>query len=365
MTFNDAIKYYENFGYTKEYYELLKEGFELELMQQYADNQAFIESDTYVENAEVLDGYFQEAASKEDLTNLMKNIGTKTAEFASKIWKKFIALLKVMGKFFAAFGARIKRVVTRKVKYVLSLTEIFKIAITTSGKNKDSIKGKIINSALSASYIMFGQALKESKLEVITSNPTGDPILDMFKVILWNIAAIIRDHGLDSDSALMNPGQISGLVNDNFKNPTNAAKKIEKKRLNNEIVVIVDPESIQKECDKIKALIDIIGKAMDTTNKAANTANATDDKFNDMNKDKYNKQVKNLANIMKYAAASMDFYNRFSILYDAGIKFADNINHIGSEIHRVNKEERDKKAAEQKLNRQAKKVKTTTLTATD
>ena len=73
-TYADAIVYCENYGYSQEFYELMKEAAQLDLMNQFICNQQYMREEATVglmtESANVLEGYFAEAVQDNQLYNL-------------------------------------------------------------------------------------------------------------------------------------------------------------------------------------------------------------------------------------------------------------------------------------------------------
>lgn len=104
-TYNDLILACESFGYSKEYYEMMKEAAEIDLMNIYVANQEYMaeNAEAITESANVLEDYFQEAVSGETIKNIAKTAATKTANLAKKIWAKIKQVLKAIGNFFKKF----------------------------------------------------------------------------------------------------------------------------------------------------------------------------------------------------------------------------------------------------------------------
>ena len=109
QTVNDFILEYDNYEYSGEAYELMKECSELNLMAMYLDNQQFISdySESFDMHTEGFDGYFQESADqtiinsveqqfyekangiKSNIVNGIKKILTTIRNFIVKIINKF------------------------------------------------------------------------------------------------------------------------------------------------------------------------------------------------------------------------------------------------------------------------------------
>ena len=104
-TYNDLILACESFGYSKEYYEMMKEAAEIDLMNIYVANQEYMaeNAEAITESANVLEDYFQEAVSGETIKHIAKTAATKTANLAKKIWAKIKQVLKAIGNFFKKF----------------------------------------------------------------------------------------------------------------------------------------------------------------------------------------------------------------------------------------------------------------------
>ena len=114
-TYNDLILACESFGYSKEYYEMMKEAAEIDLMNIYVANQEYMAENTeaITESANVLEDYFQEAVSGETIKNIAKTAASKTANLAKKIWAKIKQVLKAIGNFFKKFKLHTQQRVDR------------------------------------------------------------------------------------------------------------------------------------------------------------------------------------------------------------------------------------------------------------
>ena len=110
-TYNDLILACDNFGYSKEYYEMMKEAAEIDLMNIYVANQEYMaeNADLIQESADVLDDYFQEAAGFDRVKSVAKTAASKTANLAKKIWTKIKQVLKAIGNFFKKFKMHTKQ----------------------------------------------------------------------------------------------------------------------------------------------------------------------------------------------------------------------------------------------------------------
>ena len=110
-TYNDLILACDNFGYSKEYYEMMKEAAEIDLMNIYVANQEYMaeNADLITESADILEDYFQEAAGFDRVKSVAKTAATKTANLAKKIWAKIKQILKAIGNFFQKFKMHTKQ----------------------------------------------------------------------------------------------------------------------------------------------------------------------------------------------------------------------------------------------------------------
>ena len=109
-TYNDLILACDNFGYSKEYYEMMKEAAEIDLMNIYVANQEYMaeNTDLIMESADVLEDYFQEAIDTNNIKNVVKTAATKTVNLAKKVWSKILMVLKAIGNFLKRFGMNMK-----------------------------------------------------------------------------------------------------------------------------------------------------------------------------------------------------------------------------------------------------------------
>lgn len=154
-TYNDLILACDNFGYSKEYYEMMKEAAEIDLMNIYVANQEYMaeNADLIQESADVLDDYFQEAAGLDRVKSVAKTAATKTAALAKKIWAKIKQVLKAIVKFFQKFKMHTQQRMDRLniflqlVKYLNS--HVFYDALEKVG-NKYASKLKSLTIAIEA-----------------------------------------------------------------------------------------------------------------------------------------------------------------------------------------------------------------------
>ena len=109
-TYNDLILACEGFEYSKEYFELYKEASEIDLMEIYSSNQEFMveNAELITESADVLDGYFQEAVSKEANDDVKKKTAEKKGNLFKRIWEKILKVLRAFRNFFVRLGQNIK-----------------------------------------------------------------------------------------------------------------------------------------------------------------------------------------------------------------------------------------------------------------
>ena len=160
-TYNDLILACESFSYSKEYYEMMKEAAEIDLMNIYVANQEYMaeNAEAITESANVLDDYFQEAVSGETIKNIAKTAATKTANLAKKIWAKIKQVLKAIGNFFKKFKLHSQQRIDR----LLLFKDMFKAGI----KGGDDV------STLTAICSKYENKLKTLTIAVKTYDGSG------------------------------------------------------------------------------------------------------------------------------------------------------------------------------------------------
>lgn len=101
MTFGQLVTMCENYQYSQEYFDILKESKELSLMSMYIENQRFIKEEAM--NYNFTEGYLAEAASEDQLADITKAYTEKAGNFADKMakaWKNLVQkFFKFLGKF--------------------------------------------------------------------------------------------------------------------------------------------------------------------------------------------------------------------------------------------------------------------------
>ena len=157
-TYNDLILACDNFGYSKEYYEMMKEAAEIDLMNIYVANQEYMaeNADLITESADVLEDYFQEAAGFDRVKSVAKTAATKTANLAKKIWAKIKQILKAIVNFFQKFKLHTQQRIDRLLlfndlkKYINDPNKDFKALDVVWNKYKNAIRGLNIGISLTA-----------------------------------------------------------------------------------------------------------------------------------------------------------------------------------------------------------------------
>ena len=98
MTFKDFIYECENYEYSNEYYDIMKESSELELMENYLDNQRFLQESVIPDS--ISDGYFSESVDNDRIQQIMEAAEEKKKNLFKRIWEKIIKALEVVVSFF-------------------------------------------------------------------------------------------------------------------------------------------------------------------------------------------------------------------------------------------------------------------------
>lgn len=134
MTFSDMICECEMYPYSKEYFEIMKECFELKLTAKAINNQLFLrENVNNLRSREVVftEGYFMESSSDETLEIIMEDFNSKVEKLESffkkkfeKICSGFIALLKKLGIKFDNLRPQAKMVYKKLSQHKFSISDI-------------------------------------------------------------------------------------------------------------------------------------------------------------------------------------------------------------------------------------------------
>lgn len=134
-TFKDFIIECENFEYSQEYYDLMKECSELSLMEKYIENQLYLMDNPITESVSLDNGYLMESANESELEIITEKALEKAKGIGNKIWSGLKRMLNSVVSFFK--------------KYVLKLDDIDEKA----KKVKKEIPNIMINKNL-ANYLV-------------------------------------------------------------------------------------------------------------------------------------------------------------------------------------------------------------------
>ena len=98
MTFKDFIYECENYEYSNEYYDIMKESAEISLMENYLDNQRFLQESVIPDS--ISEGYFSESVDNDKIQQIMEAAEEKKKNLFKRIWEKIINALEVVLNFF-------------------------------------------------------------------------------------------------------------------------------------------------------------------------------------------------------------------------------------------------------------------------
>jgi hypothetical protein len=94
MTFRDYIYECENYQYSNEYYELMKECAELELMEKYLDNQ---KHNVYLpEGVTISDNYFMESVDDNRIQEITEAFTDKLKSFGTTVKNGFVKIVNIL-----------------------------------------------------------------------------------------------------------------------------------------------------------------------------------------------------------------------------------------------------------------------------
>lgn len=241
-TYNDLKLYCENFQYSSEYYNLIKESMELDLMQLFIESQYFIK---YAESTELLDDIFMEALDGEKLTSILTKVSTKAAAFGSKVMQKVKDLIPKIIRFFKAFA---KKIMNKNVNAVTP--EEIRRSIETDG-------------SISRAYNKYRNSLVESKISTDPDSTlkNDDEIFVFIQTISDKKATTLYD--LNKKCAgLANPKDIATILNKvMFGNKSRTDRMIVK--MTNSITILLDRSEIDRQCTDLEIALDNLTKSID------------------------------------------------------------------------------------------------------
>jgi len=110
MTIKDFILECENYSHSKEHYELMKEAYEIDLMNQYVSDQLYMK-----ENA-MFEGYYSEAAEEDKVEEVKNEANAKTESLLDKIGKKLKEIIDGFIAFLAKFIPALRKQVEEEKK---------------------------------------------------------------------------------------------------------------------------------------------------------------------------------------------------------------------------------------------------------
>lgn len=111
-TYGELILEYQNYDHSQEHYELMKECYELNLMEKYIQNQQFMAEsmdDIRTEFKEFDESYFGESVSEDNLQALIESANNKSKGIFNRIWKGIKSLWKKIAGFFNKLFGRSKK----------------------------------------------------------------------------------------------------------------------------------------------------------------------------------------------------------------------------------------------------------------
>lgn len=97
MTFGQFVNMCEHYEHSKEYYDVMKESMELDLMSMYLENQRFLREDAM--DYSFTEGYLVEATSEEQTDTVKTAFKDKGKNLLKKIWNQIKKILNVLANF--------------------------------------------------------------------------------------------------------------------------------------------------------------------------------------------------------------------------------------------------------------------------
>lgn len=111
-TYGELILEYQNYDHSQEHYELMKECYELNLMEKYIQNQQFMAEsmdDIREESKEFNESYFGESTTRENLEVLIESSKNKSKGIFNKIIKGLKSIWKKIRGFFSKLFGKSKK----------------------------------------------------------------------------------------------------------------------------------------------------------------------------------------------------------------------------------------------------------------
>lgn len=333
-TFNDLIVAYESFQFSEDFYDMMKEAAELDLMDKFLDNQEFMATESYTLASAVTDDYFQEAVNGETIKNVAHNAKEKTANLMKRFCTRAREICAKIIKFFKTVANRIRKFAARKAALVKFAANLNYSTIFGMLMGEGATKAKTFINMLKDSQMSTKPHPFEDTSEFNQDHTDAISKLIRSKYVrMYNFDEAIR--------GIMNPDEIADLIELIAKNPGKARAKIAKitdpNTKYNSIRVIIDPEEIDRQCDKLDGIMSDISEMVSDEGVAdGNTGNLTP------NSDK----IAALNGLYKIAANTISFYSKFMKIYTAAIEFIEYINKSADEKRASAKADKAKKKAE-------------------
>lgn len=308
-TYNDLILACDNFGYSKEYYEMMKEAAEIDLMNIYVANQEYMAENAEMiqESADVLEDYFQEAAGLENVKNVAKTAASKTANLAKKIWAKIKQILKAIGNFFQKFKMHTKQ----RMERLMLFNDLMKY-FSAPDRDLDALEAVWDKYDKAIRGLGIGMPLTGSEGEKYTSTITG--IVDYMVFLLRKKSIQIR---LKGNRKVAEPSDLAKLMKYIMTDAKKADALIKKIEDKDSITVPLFDDKI----DSLKATIDRIIAEIDSAVQK-DAAVLGSDEIEDV-KSAATKRINQLNIAMGMASATLSAYSdvdkMLSIMADGAV----------------------------------------------
>ena len=257
-TYNDLILACDNFGYSKEYYEMMKEAAEIDLMNIYVANQEYMaeNADLIQESTEVLDDYFQEATGFDRVKSVAASAAGKTASLAKKVWAKIKQVLRAIVNFFRKLTGRTEQHMSRLQAYN-ELVGLQKSDIPGAAKVVDTYEAKI------------------KELDIIVLDAGGRPIRfsqkagkndNRIKVMQKMISAILNAKAVNIKSLkgnIADADKLANLMKAVMHNPSEANSMLKNLATSPKTTVPLHEDKIKKQMEVIENIIKEMEKVVE------------------------------------------------------------------------------------------------------
>lgn len=301
-TFNDFIIECAAYPYSQEHLDLMKETAELQLMEQFIENQEYMRENAHIfnENVSIEEGYFSESVDEMSLDVLYEKKEEKKKGIFARIGAIFHKIIKAIKNFFFRKKKKHKDSKEKKDKAKEKLLKIkdpqtlITIARRAQGVAKDFVPMKGKQPETKSVLKQFKKDIPEEAKDWIVAGLSEKSVLaDVSKFASETIGplSVVNINTAMEAVASKDPGSISGAM-------TNLTTTWNNEKTKGMVVDGIDEGSIDKYIDQLQKIESMwakdIGEIRDTAKSNAEKAysGAINDVI-DKNKDKIDTDIRN------------------------------------------------------------------------